>query len=146
MAKLKLIVGKGNNPISEAIKFKTFSRWSHVGIVCGDYVFEAAAFKGVVKTPLVEFKNRYNGNWEIFERYVHSTKAVYNKAESLLGCGYDYFGVFGIAVRLDLGSKSRYQCGEYVAECMGIKRPDYCWRADPQDIWEDGITLEKGYE
>lgn len=146
MQTVRLIVGKGRNPFSFAIKVVTDSRWSHVGIICGEFVYEAAAFKGVVKTPLAEFKNRYKGNWEIFERYVPSTKAVYAKAESLLGCGYDYFGVAGLLFRLDIGDKSRYQCGEFAAVCMGIKRPDYYWRADPQDIWEDGVTLEKGYE
>lgn len=145
MGTVQLIVGKGNNPFSKAIQLFTFSRWSHIGIIKGDYVYEAAAFKGVIKTPLAEFKARYKGKWEIIERDVPNLEYTYNKAEELLGKKYDYFGVFGIAVRLNLNSKNRYQCGEFVATCMGFKRPDYCWRANPQNIWEDSRTIEKGY-
>lgn len=145
MAKVKLIVGKGQNPFSRTIRLFTFSRWSHIGIVRDNFVYEAIAFKGVVKTPIAEFKSRYKGKWEIIERDVPDLEYTYNKAEELLGKKYDYFGVFGIAVRLNLNSKNRYQCGEFVATCLDIKRPDYCWRADPQNLWEDSRTIEKGY-
>jgi hypothetical protein len=144
MQTVRLIVGKGKNPFSYAIKAVTDSRWSHIGLVAGDYVYESAAFKGVVKTPLIEFKQRYGDDWEIIEVVVADADSVYTTAKSLLGCGYDYFGVFGLAFRLNLSVDKRYQCAEYIAECLGV-RLDKCYKATPEGIWlYRGKTLFKG--
>jgi hypothetical protein len=143
MAKINLIVGKGSNIFSHAIKLKTDSRWSHVGIVAGQWVYESAAFKGVVKTPLSEFKQRYKGKWEIIEVYVEDVDFVYNTAKSLLGCGYDYWGVFGLAFRLNLSQDKRYQCGEFVAECLGWRK-SHLHKATPEAHWLIGRTIDKG--
>jgi hypothetical protein len=144
MQTVRLIVGKGKNPFSYAIKAVTDSRWSHIGLVAGDYVYESAAFKGVVKTPIAEFKKRYRGDWEIIEVTVVDADRVYTTAKSLLGCGYDYFGVFGLAFRLNLSVDKRYQCAEYIAECLGI-RLDKCYKATPEGIWLYlGKTVIKG--
>lgn len=144
MEKVRIIVGKGSNPFSHAIKLKTDSRWSHCGIVAGGFVYEAAAFKGVVKTPIAEFKRRYRGKWEIVEVDVPSADYVFTTAKSLLGCGYDYFGVFGLAFRLNLSANKRYQCAEFVAECLGIMRKDKLWKATPEMIWLNSITVNRG--
>ena len=144
MATVRLIVGKGRNPFSYAIKAVTDSRWSHVGLVAGDYVYESAAFKGVVKTPLLEFKARYRGDWEIIEVEVTNPDMVFTRAKDLLGCGYDYFGVFGLAFRLNLSEDKRYQCAEFIATCLGI-REDKCYKATPEGIWlYRGKTIIKG--
>lgn len=142
--KVKLIVGKGSNIFSHAIKFKTDSRWSHIGLVAGEWVYESIAFKGVVKTPLKEFKQRYRSKWEIIEIHVEDTDSVFTTAKSLLGCGYDYWGVFGLAFRLNLSEDRRYQCGEYLAECLKW-RCSHLYKATPEAFWLIGKTIEKGY-
>lgn len=144
METVKLIVGKGSNLFSYTIKAVTDSRWSHIGLLAGEYVYESVAFKGVVKTPVHEFKKRYKGQWEIIEVTVADANRVYTTAKSLLGCKYDYFGVFGLAFRLNLSSNKRYQCAEYISECLGI-RPDKCYKTTPEGIWlYRGRTLFKG--
>lgn len=145
MQKVHLIVGKGSNIFSQAIKLKTDSRWSHIGLVAGNFVYEAAAFKGVVKTPLSEFKKRYKGKWEIIEVCVKDADYVFTTAKSLVGCGYDYWGVFGLAFRLNLSEDRRYQCGEYMAECLGFWRESHLYKATPEAFWLIGKTIEKGY-
>ena len=144
MAKVRLIVGKGSNPFSHLIKLVTWSKWSHIGLIAGNYVYEAVALKGVVKTPLSEFKDRYKGKWEIIEVEVDDVNAVYTRAKELLGCGYDYFGVFGFLVRLNLSASKRYQCAEFIAACLDIDEYK-CYKATPQGIWLYlGKTIQKG--
>ena len=144
MKTVRLIVGKGHNPFSKAIRLFTDSRWSHIGLCAGDYVYESVFPVGVVKTPLTEFKERYKGDWEIIEVVVANDDRVYTKAKELLGCGYDHFGVFGLALRLNLSHSKRYQCAEYIATCLGV-REDKCFKATPEGIWlYRGITIMKG--
>lgn len=79
-------------------------------------------------------------NLEKNQKYLIS----HSEAKEFLGCGYDYFGVFGFLVRMNLSTSKRYQYAEFIAACLDIDEYK-CYKATPQGIWLYlGKTIQKG--
>lgn len=142
--RVKIIFGRSNKIGSKIICLWTSSRWSHCGLVAGDWVYESVAGEGVVKTPLSEFKARYNQEWEICEHDCADVDLCFTRAKSLLGSRYDYSGVFGIVIRKNLNKLNFYHCSEMLSYCLGKARLDKQWKITPEIIWLYSTTLERG--
>lgn len=98
--------------------------FSHVGIIsqCGNYVYESVMGKGVVKTPLWEFKKRAS-HWETGRFPTVNRRRAYERAESLLGAPYDMLGVISLGIPFigrDWECPDSWWCSEYLAHCSGI--------------------------
>lgn len=138
-------------PGSIFIRVATWSRWSHVALVCGDgSVIEAIGFKGVRRIPfeeaihgsfrfsLVEFKNvSEEKNQELIEVLM-----------SQVGKKYDYLGALGIGLHRNWQSEDKWICSELIAwglQEIGIPlfRKEDVSTVSQQDIWRlapDGNT------
>lgn len=137
MQYVKLIYGRSNAIGSLAIRLFTFSRWSHVGIITadGNNVIEAVGFKGVVSTPLDEFKSRYT-QWEVAEAPVIDLNECHIKARQQLGKGYDWSAFFGFVFRKRWNDQDKWICSELYAYCSGIVRKDRISGFKPEDCWK----------
>lgn len=138
MIRVPVIFGRANKIGSAAIRLWTWSTWSHVGIVtkCGRYVIEAVAFKGVIKTPIEEFKKRYTKTVIAYAPIDKDIDEFYLELEDYLGAGYDYLAIFGRIFRRRWNSPNRWICSELFAIAANIGRPERISSFDPEDIWK----------
>lgn len=124
---MEVIFCRNKLPFSLLIRLFTWSKWSHCGVIVGDNVIHATGAKGVICEPLSEVKNRYK--WEI--RYIDGDAS---KAEDLLGCDYDFGGVFGhwFGAWDDM---KKWFCSELVAYCSFIFDRNSKSRITPQHCY-----------
>ena len=134
MQKIPVIFGKANAISSYAIRAFTWSRWSHVGIIDGDYVVEALAGQGVVRTPLAEFKARYD-KWEIAQAPVADLDIAYKRLREQIGKKYDYLAIVGIILRQRWDNTEAWICSELYAHISDIVRHDRVSRFTPECVW-----------
>jgi hypothetical protein len=131
---MKVIFGSNNLPLSVLIKLFTWSKWSHCGVVDGDYVIEARALKGVVRTPLKEFIARYNRIEIATLPTLRDHEQIMKLSELEMGKPYDFSAVFGIAFRTGWADPSKWFCSELVAHLSGLFRKEYEGRIVPDDL------------
>lgn len=140
MTPQKIIFGRSYLPISLGIQVATVCKWSHVGWLQGDTVYEARGGVGLVATPLAEFKARYR---ETVVRVMYCRND--NMAADIIsrvGLGYDDKAFWSIGVqwlsrgiiRLDLDDINAYQCAELIAKYSGNFDPTMCHSLVPKDI------------
>ena len=135
LKKCKLIFAKGSHPYSYLTRLRYQSRWSHVGWLDGDVVHEAINPEGVVKTPLSVFIERYGlDNISIVETYAED--GYVERAEEMLGMGYDFWGAFGMGVGTrKLDHPDKVWCSHHVGYILGTFRPERLNRLSPEHIW-----------
>lgn len=135
MPNIKLTFARNYKPGSLAIRLFCWSRWSHVAIVIdGKNVLEATAAKGVVVTPLPEFKSRYS-KVEFATIPVTDINQALSLGRQQIGKKYDWLALIGIAFRLGWGRGNKWFCSELVAHCSGMYRQDRVGRVTPEHIW-----------
>ena len=113
---IHIIMSRGGHLGSAVIRaYPPRSRWSHCGVMVGDDVIEARAFKGVVPTPLAEFKERSSA-WEIIRLWTPRPESGDAWALSTVGARYDWGGVFGIPFAdRDWSNEGQWYCSEHAA-------------------------------
>lgn len=139
MKTVSVIYGRNNLPFSWLIRAFTWSRWSHCGLITedGKSVIESVCGKGVVVTPLREFKRRYS-KWQIAYVPVQSKRTTYALARAEIGKPYDIKAVFAIALRRDWECPDSWFCSELLAHCFrGLYRRDSVSRITPECIWRN---------
>lgn len=141
--KVQILFAEGRKIFSRLIKAVTWSRFSHVGMIdeTGEYVYEAEAFMGVVKTPINEFVERYNGRVVREDYNCDNPKNAFAFMESQLGKSYDYSAIFGILFKTDIDKENAWFCSELVVRSIeeggtSYFRPDYESRITPEDLWK----------
>lgn len=108
---MKLIFGSNPWPGSLLIRLATFSQWSHVGIVYGDYVVEAK-FPRVRQTTVGNFIAHYP-KWEFAELPCANEAKAESWAMSRIGKLYDVGGLIAFPFQQrDWESRGRYFCSE----------------------------------
>jgi len=114
--KMKIIFTNSNTIGSKIIRWKTKSKWSHVGIVDlkRQVVFEAVWPDGVVQTPLDKVIARSN-EWECRELPVEHYGPAIAYMVSQLGKPYDTLGVLGLGFNRNWQDDKKWWCSEYVA-------------------------------
>jgi len=126
---MKIIFGRSHTLASIAIRLWTWSTWSHVGVVIGDYVVESTAKKGVVKTPLREFINRYS-TIEFAEIQGNGEDAL-----KYLGAKYDWTAIFGIFLRTGWNKPDKLVCSELIGIISQMFRANRGGRVTPEHIY-----------
>lgn len=128
---------------SKIVKKFTRSNFSHCEFYYnGQLIGISGDISNVRKKSQILNKDK----WELYEISVHPTtvESFYNKTK---GCKYDWLGiVLGLFFNFRIGSKTRYTCSEWVAECLDSELdcfyPKNYITITPQDIYE--LVLKKG--
>lgn len=136
----QLIFGRSYMPISVGIQIITVCRWSHVGLLVGDTVYEARGGFGVAATPLADFKARYR---ETVVRIMYcKNDNMVNDIIDRIGRGYDGKAFWAIGaerlsrglLRLDWDDINAYQCAELIGKYSGNFDIAMCYELVPKDI------------
>lgn len=128
-----LIVAYGRSnwkPGSLAIQLRTMSLWSHVGGLDGEDIIEAVALKGVIRTPIADFKKRYS-NVEFHKLPVASLEKTLAYLRSREGYKYDHKAILGFITLLGLDNLDEYHCAELIAGSAGYMHPEKLYRIVP---------------
>lgn len=130
-----VVFAKSRLPAGYIIRAFTWSRWSHCGLVAGNYVYEARFLHGVVKTPIDEFKARYS-DWEIAQVPCHDIDQAYTFVKNQLGKSYDLIGAIGIGIRTSWNHSDKFSCSELLAAAgIGRFRKERIKRISPEHLW-----------
>ncbi|MCW3482121.1 YiiX/YebB-like N1pC/P60 family cysteine hydrolase [Neisseriaceae bacterium JH1-16] len=126
-------------PLSWLIRAGTWSTWSHVALIDGDSVIEAAAGHGVRRQGLAETLRRASHH-AFVALPVTNGHAVVDAAASQLGKRYDYSALAGLGLHRDWQSDDAWFCSELVAWSFQqagspLFRPDCLRRVTPQHLW-----------
>lgn len=140
MEKLPIIFARSNLIGSLAIRLFTWSRFSHVGIIDGDYVIEAVGFKGVIKTPIEEFKARYSYTEEAYF-YCDSVDEALSLAYDEIGKGYDWLAIFGHIFRRRWDNPDKWVCSELIAYASQIVRHSRVSSYSPEDVFKNSSEI-----
>ena len=132
---MRVVFARDYSIASFTIRLFTWSRWHHCGVVTkdGQHVIEASALKGVIKTPIDEFKSRY--------RVVKFTKIPVRNNDSekflhdQLGKKYDWLAIISMVLRLGLNRDNKWFCSELVATASGMFRGGRSSRVTPEHLW-----------
>lgn len=135
---IKLAFCKSNTAISLAIRITTWSQWSHVAIIDGDEVIEAAP-SGVRRCSISTLYAE-NDVVEVVNFRCANPEAIINAANSQVGKPYDFTAVIGIYFHRDWQSRDRWYCAELVAWAFEqakdpLFRSDALHRVTPQHLW-----------
>lgn len=140
---VNILFAEGHKPFSRLIMYVTWSRFSHVGMIdsSGEYVYEAEAFMGVVKTPISDFINRYKGRVVRVSYKCPRPEKAFAFIDEQLGKKYDYRGIFGFIFRTSWQSKNSWFCSELLSKALEeggnpLFREDYDSRITPEDLWK----------
>lgn len=109
------IFTRSRTPVSWLIRATTrWGPWSHVGVVNGDEVIEALAFKGVVVTPLSKVVER-SSEVKLVDFYCPEPMVGMMWAQSSVGTKYDWGGALGIPFRQrNWQQTDRWYCSEHL--------------------------------
>ena len=140
MEKLPIIFARSNQIGSWLIRMFTWGRFSHVGIVDGDNVIEAVGFKGVVVTPLEEFKQRYSYT-ELAYFPCECLDQAYYLAYNEVGKKYDWLAIFGHIFRRRWDNPDRWVCSELIAYASQIVRHSRVSSYSPEDVFKNSSEI-----
>lgn len=134
---VRVIFSRRHHPGSVMLRTALWSPWSHCGIIDGDYVIQAIAGEGVVRTPLWLFKD-IASEWSIVEFEADADIAI-AAAESQIGKPYDWTGCAGIFFHRSWEDTDAWFCSELVVWALeqgGCKlfRIE-ARRITPQHLW-----------
>ncbi len=115
-----------------------WSEWSHVAIVDGEDVIEAATGAGVRRRPLADLLAE-SSQYEIVDVPALSPASVIAAARTQIGKPYDWPGVLGIGFRRRWQDDDSWFCSELVAWAFHTSgcplfRID-AWRITPRDLY-----------
>lgn len=139
MGSVRLMFSTTNLPFSWLIRTATWSTWSHVALVDGDSVIEAAAGYGVRELPLSEATAR-NSHYEMVDLPARNPEAIIAAARSQLGKPYDWTAIWALGLRRDWQENDAWFCSELVAWAAAAAGEDWfrcsaLRRVVPQHLW-----------
>lgn len=139
MAALGLLFSTTGSPFSALIRATTWSRWSHVALIDGDSVIEAAALHGVRRIPAAQAVAAAR-RAAVVDMSCCDPQAVIAAAAEQIGKPYDWTAVLGLGLRRDWQEPDAWFCSELVAWAFdaagqALFRPDSLRRVTPQHLW-----------
>jgi len=127
---MKVIFARNNSSIiSKVIRAYTWSNWSHVGIIDGEYVIEAIGGRGVAKTELEAFKLRYD------ENCIRHIAGDVEKARALIGKDFDQRGLWGGLLHMRVQDPNKWFCSELVAYAADAFYDEFAHKVSPENIF-----------
>ncbi len=134
--KIQIMFTTSNSPSSWLIRLFTWSKWSHVEYVFGEWVIGAVELQGVRKEPLDLMKLRCS-RWEIYE-FEGDNVGMAKTMHSIIGLPYDYSAILGIVFRRNWEESLRWFCSEaivWAARQNGVNLiADAKHRVTPRDL------------
>lgn len=143
MSAVRLLFSSSNSPMGAVIRAATWSRWSHVALVAGDAVIEAAPFYGVRQVTLDDAIGRARET-ALVELPARNPQRIIGAARSQLGKPYDWTAVLGLGLRRDWQERDAWFCSELIAwsaaeagepwyRCESLRRvtPQHLWMLPP---------------
>lgn len=136
---VRLLFSTTRLPFSLLIRATTWSRWSHVALVDGNQVIEAAAPGGVRVSPLKEAIGRAS-DYVIVELPARNAAAIIAAARSQVGKPYDWTAVAGLGLHREWQEDDAWFCSELIAWAADKAgeawfREDSLRRVTPQHLW-----------
>jgi len=127
---MKVIFARNNaNFISKIIRLYTWSEWSHVGVIDGDYVIEAIGGKGVEKTLIKAFKKRYDIT------KIRRIPGDIEIARNLIGKQFDQKGLWGGLLHMSVQDPDKWFCSELVAHASYAFDSKYAHKVSPENLY-----------
>lgn len=139
MPSVDLLFSTSRHPGSAIIRAFTWSSWSHVALIDGDQVIEAAAPHGVRRAPLapaIEHAHRS----AVVSLPCSDPNRIIAAAASQIGKPYDWTAVLGLGLHRDWQETDAWFCSELVAWAFtrageSLFRPEVLRRVTPQHLW-----------
>ena len=136
---ITLLFTTSYHPLSAVIRATTWSRWSHVALVDGNTVIEAAAPGGVAKRTLAD-AIQHARDYELVQLPCRNPIKVLQAASSQIGKRYDYSAIVGLWLHRDWQDERRWFCSELIAWAFQeagepLFRPDAARRITPQHLY-----------
>lgn len=125
---MKIIFARSGTLTSLFIRWFTWSKWSHVGIVLDNKVVHATGGKGVAIEPLKDLISR-SKDYELAEIPGEESLAL-----EQVGKEYDNTAVFGVRWGA-WDDPDKWFCSELVAYASGLFRANMNKRVTPQHIY-----------
>lgn len=109
---MKLIFMRRDTLACRAIRWFTFSDWSHVAAMFDDRVYESKAIGGVRKTDIL---TATEGTTRVKVCRVAGIddKAAEEWAASQIGKPYDWSALWGLLIRRDIQDDDAWDCSEF---------------------------------
>jgi uncharacterized protein YycO len=145
---VKVLFASSRTPISWAIRFITWSKFSHTALLTTDGTVIEARFPKVREVSLDEFL-RDNGTVVAVDVPCHMPGEATKWARSQVGHAYDWSALFGFVFHRNWAHTGEWWCSELVAMARekGLSpwfRNDAINRITPQHIWQmPGKVLPK---
>jgi uncharacterized protein YycO len=138
MQTVRVIFTRSRNLGSFFIRLFTWSTWSHVGIVDGEYVIEAVWPK--VRRVRIDKFLEGKSNWRIDQFACANKQAIIDAAKSQLGKPYDIGAVIGFLFRSNWQDDDKWFCSEILAWAFDkggtpLFRPKRLRRVRPEHLW-----------
>lgn len=124
---------------SWAIRVATWSRWSHVALIEGDWVIDATPKRGVAVRPLIDFETEHDDAYTIdLPRDLGHELAL--QMITQVGKPYDWTAALGLGLHRNWQKDDAWFCSELVAWAYDrIERPlfraDSMHRVTPQHLF-----------
>lgn len=135
---MKLLFCTSRKPLAFLIRAVTWSQFSHVAIIDGDEVIEAA-WPRVRRSKLLDVLKTHPV-YRIAHFNTPDDVAVLDAARSQIGKPYDATALIGLLFRRDWQESDRWFCSELVAWAFDkagfpLFRPETLHRVTPQHLW-----------
>lgn len=139
MPSVRLLFSTSRHPGSAIIRAFTWSRWSHVALINGDQVIEAAAPHGVRRAPLAQAIEHAHRS-AIVSLPCSDPGRIIAAAASQIGKPYDWTAVLGLGLHRDWQETDAWFCSELVAWAFAragesLFRAEVLRRVTPQHLW-----------
>lgn len=135
---LRFLATKGR--IGNFIRWKTWSRWSHVDVLIAGEAYGASGTIGGVGFYSLDhkpYKKQAIVSIPVSEaQYIKFMEELLSKE----GAEYDYSGIKAFLIRLNIHEEDKWFCSElliealHVAEIIVSTEPSHKWT--PEDIWK----------
>lgn len=117
MSSVSIIYSRSRSIASQLIRIASGFGWSHASILDGDHVIEALMFKGVVRTPLSEFKARVRA-YAVVDVECQKPHSAIDFARKQIGKGYDWRAILGHIFQRQTHSRRRWHCVELIESAL----------------------------
>ncbi len=138
MGVVQVIFLRHANIGSQIIRRFDWFQYTHCAVIDGDEIIESMMFAGVRTRTLKAFKESAS-HWEIIEIPCERPADVITAMRSRIGDGYDWMGVLGLVLRMDIQSAIRWVCSEIIAWAFAITgQPLFrieSYKIKPRDIY-----------
>lgn len=139
MSKIALIFSRSASLHSALIRVATWSPWSHVGLVVGDSVIDAAPGEGVRLISMAQLE-RESDHCKLVELPCRRPDVMALAASQQIGKPYDWSAIFGLTLHRDWSEPDKWFCAELVAWAFAeagepLFRHDVISRVTPQHLW-----------